>query len=120
MEMMKFVDMKRSPKDYQTGALVADCPSPDLYPYGLCIRLNQEDLDKLNLDDDVESGDMVHLHAMAKVTCVSKRDTTTGKTVDVELQITHLSVEDEDDENEETEEGMDENPAKLGRKNPYR
>lgn len=120
METMKFVDMKRTPKDSPTGAIAADCPGQDLYPYGLCIRLNQEDLDKLNLDDDVESGDMVHLHALAKVTCVSKRDTTTGKTIDVELQITHLSVEDEDGENEEADKEMDENPDKLGRKNPYR
>lgn len=91
------VDMKRTPDE------VADTAMPDMpmYPYGLCISLCQEELDKLGLtSDDVEVGDMVHLHCLAKVTSVSQSDhEAMGKSSRVELQITHMTGESEDAEN---------------------
>lgn len=96
----QFVDMAQEPReegeDYSS-------PSLPMYPPGLSICLYQEQLDKLDLDDDVEPGDMVHLFCMAKVTSVSKRDTADGPDCRVELQITHIACENEDEENEESE-----------------
>ena len=73
------------------------------YPYGLCISLDEEDLAKLGMPLDADVGDMIQVAAMARVTSVSKKEMADG-TCDcrVELQITHLNLEG-DDEDEATE-----------------
>lgn len=80
-------------------------PTAPVYGYGLCISLDENDLAKLGMNGDLpEVGEMIHLAAMAKVTSVSEseREDTDGnktKCCRVELQITHLAVpENEDDE----------------------
>jgi len=115
------VNMARKPEDYKDN-----CPSPvpeNTYPYGLCISLTDVELAKLNLDDDgVEVGDMVHLFAMCKVTSVSSNDTEAGKKMRVELQITDIATENEDDENEAVDEAEDVKPSlpALKTRNPYK
>lgn len=114
----KFVDMARSPAEVKKEAPVSLPQAPqNIYPYGLCISLCQEELDKLGLDGDVDSGDMVHLHAMGKVTSVIKRDTDQGQDNRIEIQLTAIAVEDESKENEAAEQEMDA-PRKV--KNPYK
>lgn len=83
-------------------------PSLPKYPYGLCISLCEDELEKLNLDKECYVGDMLHMHCLAEVTSVSMRDdSSSGPSCRIELQITHLSVpENEDDENRESEKGM--------------
>lgn len=80
-------------------------PGPPTYPYGLCISLCDNELEKLNLDDqDVSVGDMLHLHCLAEVTSVSKNDSMNfGPSCRIELQIKFISAEDEEKENEEAE-----------------
>lgn len=70
------------------------------YPYGLCLHLDACTLENLEVegDDMPEVGDMIHLMAMAKVTAVRINDTEAGPDRCVELQITHLALEDEDEE----------------------
>jgi hypothetical protein len=100
------VDMARSPEEAQeTGPAM---PSQNKYPWGLCIRLCQDELEKLDVShEDWEVGDMFHLHAFAKITSISSSDTEDGgKNCCVELQITALGAESEDEENEEAEEEM--------------
>ncbi len=106
MMMGKFVDMAKD------DAQIAKETMPSLgmsrsevnrYPYGLSISLDQDDLDKLGMDADCAAGDMLHLHALAKVSSVSTNDTESGMRCRIELQITHLEVEDEDAENEEAD-----------------
>lgn len=73
-----------------------------LYPYGLCISLCNDELEKLDIDsDDLKHGDILHLHCLATVTSTSVTDTQAGKNARVELQITNIAAESEDDENEE-------------------
>lgn len=81
---------------------------PD-YPYGLSISLCEDELAKLNLDDeDVQPGDMIHMHCMATVTSVSKNDnTTSGPSCRIELQITHISAENEAEEDAANDEEED-------------
>jgi hypothetical protein len=61
---------------------------------GLCISLNDEVLSQLDVDDDVEVGDMLHLRVMVEVTSVHKD----GGGCRIEAAITHGTVENEDDE----------------------
>lgn len=92
------VSMRRTPAE-KTEAVAAMSDGPD-YPYGLCISLCNDELEKLGLADEVEVGDMLHLHCMAKVTSVSKSDSEmSGPSCRVELQITDMVGEDEDSEN---------------------
>lgn len=87
----------------------------NLYPYGLCLSLSNKELEKLNLDHECEIGDFIHLFAMAKVTSRSISDTGSGEQCRLELQITHMGLESEDDEDQEVME-----PKKMGRARLYK
>jgi hypothetical protein len=75
------------------------------YPYGLSISLDTETLDKLGLGaeaDTADVGDTLHLFALARVTAKRSEERESGKANrHVELQITHIALESEDDENED-------------------
>jgi Major coat protein-like len=102
------VDMSRDQEEIKE-----DLPPPagkeggPLYPYGLCISLSEDELEKLGLDGELpQVGMMIHLSAMAKVTSVSQNereqiDGTKTLCKRVELQITHLATENEDEEDKE-------------------
>ncbi len=91
-------------------------PDMPMYPYGLRLTFDQGVLDKLNLDGDCAPGDMIHLHCLAKVTGVYKNDTVMTSSQTVELQITAIECESEDEENEEAEEEL----SHYVPKNPYK
>lgn len=118
MSFRHMVDMARTPEEKEEAVESATLPAVDSvpdYPYGLCLRLSHEELEKLGLDADCEIGDMIHLFAMAKVTSVSMSDSERGgHYCNVELQITHLGLEDED-----TEEEPDESPGRVSRRTRY-
>lgn len=104
----RMVSMTRSPEEKAEQRLEDMMPPsiltmPDVPP-GLCIVLTEKELAKLDLDDEAEVGDTIHLMALAKVTSIRKEDTSSGCTCRIELSITDLSVEDENDEGEEEEE----------------
>lgn len=109
----KFVSMERTPEEVQEG-MTPSFTAANKFPYGLCIRLSQEELDKLDLDTNVDTGDMIHLHALGKVTSVSKRDTEGGQECCVEIQLTDIALEEEDHENEEADAETAE--AKIGKR----
>ncbi len=100
----KLVDMAKTLEEIQ-GETTPGGPHPlasvNKYPYGLSISITHEELEKLGLDADCEVGDMIHLFALSKVTSVSKTDTGEGEKCRIELQITHLGLESEDEENKE-------------------
>lgn len=74
-------------------------PSLPRYPYGLCISLCEDELEKLGISqEEIESGDMIHFQALAKATSVTRCDTDDGETCRAEFQIMFLSAEDEDNE----------------------
>ena len=112
----KFVDLAREPKE-----IGEDLPAPEqpIYPYGLCLCFDQETLDKLDLDSDAEVGDMIHIHALGKITSISKRDTESGPDCRVEIQLTAIALEDEHEEDEEAEEFMRRPSAKSMIKKAY-
>ncbi|MBB3453890.1 hypothetical protein FHT86_002146 [Rhizobium sp. BK313] len=74
---------------------------PD-YPYGLRICLCSDELDKLNLDpSDAFVGGIIHGHFLGRITSVSASDGEYGSSCRVEIQIESMSIESEDEENEE-------------------
>lgn len=105
MSNIKLMDMQLSKetKAYPSPAIYEGPTEPagPMYPYGLCITLTEDEIKKLDIDtSDVEFGDMLNLCIVAKVTNVSKREDESGSHERVELQITHLGV-DGDDEGDE-------------------
>jgi len=118
--LMPMIDMAQSKEEieerYPAAVAKSDKAGP-IYPWGLCLRLSEKEIAKLNLDEAPEIGDMIHIFAMAKVTSVSANATENGENRSVELQITHMSVENEDEEDEESaaEERMENQKAKEGR-----
>jgi len=92
-----FVDMAHTPEELKEEKLEhgsCDYAQP-IYPYGLCLRLDNDSLDKLGLAGDAQAGDMIMLAALGKVTSVSSNETDKGIKRYVEIQITHLSLGDE-------------------------
>jgi len=131
MRFSHMIDMAISPlkakddiaKLYPGGATAitapADKPTVAKYPYGLCLRFDEDDLKKLGLEGLPEVGDTIHIAAFAKVTSAreDERETADGETKNcrnVELQITHLGVEDEDDETRSQKWYKEEADADLG------
>jgi hypothetical protein len=94
----KFVSMARDDEDMLDTVMPMPVKDMPQYPYGLRICLCEEELDKLDLEEDFEVGDTIDMRAMAKVTSVSSDETPAGKRRRVELQIEQLAVEVEDDE----------------------
>ncbi len=104
-KLPRMKDMAVSLSKRNEGALVGiGAINTPIYPYGLQISLTNDELEKLGLDSDCGVGDMLHMHCLAKVTSVSKRETEGGEDCCIQLQITHISAEDEDAENEDSEE----------------
>lgn len=103
--MGKMVDMRIEPREAKLKEKYADIamPTEPLYPSGLCLYLDSQTCEKLDLDEDCEVGDLLDLRAMLKVTSKSARevkDEDGGTRTDtrIEAQIVFAAVEDEDEE----------------------
>ena len=111
MERIKaMVDMSLTETESaEMSPVPVDAASRPRYPYGLCISLCSDELEKLGLADlDLEPGDMLHFHAMATVTSVSMNQRQDAEDhCRVELQITAMSAESEDEENNEEDKKED-------------
>jgi hypothetical protein len=97
-----FVDMKRTPED-KAAAAMQSMPAtpfeggPD-YPYGLCISLDETDIEKIGLSDDVQVGDLIDIRMLGKVTSVRKESRDGKECCRVEIQGQQIAIEDEDTE----------------------
>jgi hypothetical protein len=67
------------------------------YPCGARICLTERELDMLDLEADCEVGEAIHLQCMCIVTHVTRSDQGDR----VELQITMMKAESEDDEDDD-------------------
>lgn len=97
------VDLARTPEEAkediaETVAPIGAKASVPKYPYGTCICLEDETLEKVGLAGDLpEVGEIIAFHGIARVTCASKNeremgDGTTKECTRVELQITHMGI----------------------------
>lgn len=72
------------------------------YPWGTELSLDTRALEKLGIDpSDYEAGDVMEIRARAIVTTVSKRQTANGSDNMLALQITHLAIGTQEDDEEE-------------------
>ena len=99
---MSFDNMKHMAKE-NDGGLMAEVagskPSEEEphYSYGLALTLDDDDLKKVGMDcddPDCQTGNYIHLEVLAKVTGVHKMEA--GHSLN--LQITHMCIEDGDKE----------------------
>lgn len=110
---MKLVNMKVDPAEREARYKESTLVEGPRYPYGLCLHLDDEVMEKLGLKELPAVGKPVMVHAMADVTSVSENEYTTegGKTEkrqSVSLQITDLALmraEDMDDASEKLYKG---------------
>lgn len=91
----KLVSMKRSEKDKRSDAgdaVPMEAIAPD-YPYGLCINLDKDEIDKLGMKQLPSVGTVVPISASAKVTMV-RQSAVEGadEETSLTLQITDLAV----------------------------
>lgn len=104
----KLVDVAYTPEEKaeKFGAMSAEA-APD-YPFGLSITLDECTLEKLDLDDNPEVGDMIDFRAFGRVTGVRKDARDGENHTCVEIQLTNIAVEDEDDEEPDEDNDDDE------------
>lgn len=76
---------------------VESYPQP-MFPWGLQITLENEQIDKLGMDMSVEAGDYITFDAIGKVSTVSSRDTDKGPQKSVSIQIVMMAVGSEHQE----------------------
>jgi hypothetical protein len=93
---MKMADMKRSKADKKADSVVSAVPTgeyegPD-YPYGLCINLEKDSLEKLGLSKLPEVGEEMIIQAQVKVTRVSASADQKNEHKGVELQIVKMGI----------------------------
>ncbi len=97
----QMVDMRRTPAEKVeevSETMAASVPGTDMvadYPYGLCISLSEEELEKLGLSDDCDIGDAIDIRCFAEVTSVSKHKYGDKDCCRVELQITRMQMTEE-------------------------
>lgn len=93
-------------------------PNEPEFPWGLSLSFDEEVMDKLGIDEMPGVGDMCHMMAMAKVTSVSENEMMVNgkpkKCRRIEMQITDLGVENENEEGDEAK------PARSSRGNRYK
>lgn len=94
----KMVSMAHTPEEAKVEAKEMAAPSVPKYPWGLCLRLDEDSLKKLGLDGDLpQVGESMQFVAMAKVTSASiheseNPDGSKRQCCNVELQITDMGV----------------------------
>ena len=97
---MAMVNMKRVMKDSAMTEAPAMAEEPS-YPYGLCIRLEKDELEKLGIKELPGIGQYFMLEGKCVVKSVSAGASENREHASVELQLTHLSVEKMKDEKKE-------------------
>ena len=92
---MALVDLKMSKKDMAEEASPTANQNP--YPYGACIHLDTDELDKLGVKELPDVGDEYHIRAIGRVTSVSSNDSGNGEQSGLSIQITMLELVHEDE-----------------------
>jgi hypothetical protein len=94
----KMVSMKRTADDKRGDEMAGpsiEATAPD-YPYGLCLRMDKDELDKLGIKDLPKVGTKMMMMAKVKVTRVSQSAAEgADDETNVEYQITDIGLEAE-------------------------
>ena len=92
---MELTSMKMSASEQKeyTQPTMATGPEAPLYPWGLCVTLDDDALGKLGLPALPAVGQTMMLHARVEVVRVSVSENQDEKQRDMELQITAMALE---------------------------
>lgn len=92
---MKLVDMKLPKKDKKNQPVLAEAGyNEGEYPYGLCISLRNEQIDKLGIFDDMDVDLDVVIQATGTIKGKSNREMQGGKSdKSLEIQIKSIAIE---------------------------
>lgn len=102
------VDMRKTTEEKSEATQMPALANEPDYDYGLRLCLNHESLEKLDVDvNSLQVGETYHLFCLAKVTSISKNANDTGENCRVEMTLTHIGAESEDEENEGAREAME-------------
>lgn len=104
VEDMNIVSMERTAAEKKAAeerySTMSPGNGPD-YPWGLCLNLGKDELDKLGIKDMPAVGDEFHVYCVCKVTRVSQSASEQGEdSKGVELQITSMGAMREDETKE--------------------
>lgn len=106
-----YIDLALSPDEIQEQQIantpLAEAPK---YPYGTSITLDEKVLEKINVDySDWKVGDIFSLDVLVKITSISENETQDSKRCCVNLQITALKGEEDEEflEEEESEPSLE-------------
>jgi len=109
------INMKQKPEaEEMSGAIEYDEPA---YPYGLCLHLDAEQLEKLGITALPKVGSTMMIHAMAYVKSTGAYETQGGNDMTMSLQITdmEISAEERGVSHAEAMYGKDKSTAKPAR-----
>lgn len=103
---MSMTDLKITKKEAKakSESMVIGSPDSERYPYGLRLELNNDSLEKLGIKDMPAVGAVLMFEAKAKVVGSRQSATEGSENRSVELQITHIDLEDGETD-EEVKEG---------------
>lgn len=100
---MALVDLKLSPADKKSEMeerMAGPDAMPD-YPYGMCLMIDKDELDKLGMTELPEVGDELNITAIAKVTQV-RQSAVEGQDDEssISIQIMKMELTDSDEATE--------------------
>lgn len=91
---MSLVSMKNTPADVkEEQAELTTNPEVPAYPYGLCVDLCDESLQKLGMTTLPAVGTKMKLTALVEVTTVSQYENSEGNEKRLSLQITDMQLD---------------------------
>lgn len=94
---MKLTSMKRSKKEREARNKPMQAAGPysgDEYGYGLCIRLDEQDLEKLGIKpSSFDVGDAVEIEARGTIKMLRQEKGTSHDSSGIEIQLTSIGIE---------------------------
>jgi hypothetical protein len=92
---MQLVSMQMTEQEAKEESCIASPSESDLprYPYGLCLDLDDETLQKLGITDMPAVGSTMKLMAIVRVTRISQYENQDGKDGSLGLQITDMGLD---------------------------
>lgn len=93
LKSMKLPPRDKSAEEKMYPTMCGDDGDGPKYPYGLCINLDEQQLDALGLKDSPKVGGTVTIQAKAEITSVSENQTQDGTRRSLSIQITDLGLE---------------------------
>lgn len=103
---MPLVNMKSKPEtEEMPGEIEADEPR---YPYGLCIHIGKEEMEKLGIDALPKVGTQMRINAVSFVKGTSAYETQgAGQDMHIDIQITDMEiVADQEERNKDNAQSM--------------